>query len=352
MVSLRYAVRLGSFTLALATSAGAFADDILLVPNTTVKQAASGHVRGVVQSETQAEVTVKLGANTTAVPTDQIISIHYDSQPAQMTSAEINENAGQLAKAADLYKKAAQEAAGKPFIQQAARFKQAEVTADLALSDPSKAAEAIGLLDEFLKEFPGGRHTAPVLECMARVQLKKGDAASVEKTIATLAKLPQGADRAAVLRAKVSARQGDHAKAAEELDAIIKAAPEGSLRRREARLAKAESLVVLKKYPEAEAEVRAVIKTTPAEDAQAQSAAYNTLGDCLKAAGRPKDALFAFLHTDVLYSKDKEQHPRALAQISQLWRELKRDDRADEVWQRLKQDYPQSPWLASPGGNP
>ena len=41
------------------------------------------------------------------------------------------------------------------------------------------------------------------------------------------------------------------------------------------------------------------------------ASAYNTLGDCLRAAGRPKDALIAYLHTDVLFAKDKEQHPRA-----------------------------------------
>jgi hypothetical protein len=35
-----------------------------------------------------------------------------------------------------------------------------------------------------------------------------------------------------------------------------------------------------------------------------------------------------------------------MAQIAQIWRELKRDDRADEVIDRLKQRYPQSPWLA------
>ena len=90
-----------------------------------------------------------------------------------------------------------------------------------------------------------------------------------------------------------------------------------------------------------------MIQATPPEDYQTQSAAYNTLGDCLRAAGKPKEALDAYLHTDILYSKDKEQHPRALAHISQLWRTLRRDDRADEVWQQLKKDYPNSKWLSA-----
>ena len=114
---------------------------------------------------------------------------------------------------------------------------------------------------------------------------------------------------------------------------------------REELLAKVESLVGLKKFADAEADVRAVIKASPAEDYQAQSAAYNSLGDCLRAAGKPKDALIAYLHTDLLYSKDKEQHPRALANLAKLFRDLKRDDRADDALTRLKQEYPQSPWV-------
>lgn len=341
-----------ALVVSLAATAAAGADEVLLVPNSTVKQAVGGRVRGTIQSETPAEVVVKLGAGTTSVPVDQIASVRYDNQPASMTLADSNEAGGQLAKAAELYKKAAGEAEGKPLVAQAARYKHAEVTADLAMADPGRAAEAVGLLDAFIKANPSSRHTAPALETLARLQLQKGDFAQVEKTVAALAKTPSGADRAGVLRARVLARKGDHAQAVTVLDGLIKNAPAGSAWQREARLAKAESLAGLKQFTEAEADLRSVIQAAPAEDVAAQSSAYNTLGDCLRAAGRPKDALLAYLHTDVLYAKDKEQHPRALAHIAHLWRELKRDDRADEVVQRLKQDYPQSPWLAAARANP
>ena len=338
-----------TLTLILALSASVLADDVILIPGATYK-AAGGRVRGEVQSESPTEVKVKLGAKTESVPTDQIAEISYAGQPASMALAESKESAGALAEAADLYKKAAGEAGGKPFVQQAALFGQAKAVGDLALADPNKASEAINLLEAFVKAYPTGRHIASALEVLARIQLQKGDFAQAEKTIAELAKQPASGDRAAVLRAKVFAKRGDHAKAITELDGLIKGAPDGSVRQREARLAKAESLVGLKKYAEAEADVRAVIKSTPPEDIQAQAAAYNTLGDCLRAAGKPKDALYAYLYTDIVYYKDKEQHPRALAQISQLWRELKRDDRADEYLDKLKQEYPQSPYLTSRSG--
>ena len=333
-----------ALTTALAVTAIAPADEVVLVPNSTVKQAVSGRVRGAIQSETASEVTVKLGANTIPVPIDQIVSVRYDGAPASLALAESNEGTGQLAKSAELFKKGAGEADGKPLVAQWAKFKQAEVTADLALADPSKAAEAIALLDAFAKANPNSRHTVPALEALARLQLQKEDYPAVEKTVAALGKLPAGNDRAAVLKAKVLAKQDKFTESVAELDKLIASSAEGSVRRREAQLAKAEGLAGLKKYGEAESEALAVIKALPPEDAPNQSVAYNTLGDCLRAAGRPKDALIAYLHTDLLYAKDREQHPRALARIEQLWRELKRDDRADEVKQRLKQEYPQSPW--------
>jgi tetratricopeptide (TPR) repeat protein len=333
--------------LAIALAVPAFADDVVLVPNSTVKNATGGRVRGTIESESPTAVVVKLGATTTTVPTGEVVSVSYTGQPPSMVAAESREAAGALAEAADLYKKAATEADGKPLIQTAARFLQANAMAELALADPARAAEAIGLLEGFVRSHPTARQVILAYDNLARLQLQKGDYAAVEKTLTAMSKLPQSADRAAVLRAKVFAKQGDFDKAIAEYDRLIKGAPEGSFRRREATLAKAESLAGQKKFAEAEAAVRSVIKAAPAEDIQTQSAAYNTLGDCLEAAGKPKEALDAFLHTDILYSKDKEQHPRALAHISKLWRVLKRDDRADEVLQQLKKEYPSSQWLTA-----
>ncbi len=340
----------GTVALTLAFSVPARAVDVItLISNTTYKNPAviGGGVRGDIQSENAKEVSVKVGNSTVAVPVDQIASIQYTGQSANIALGETRENAGALADAAELYKKAAAESADKPFVHQTALFHQANAMAELALADPSKAGEAISLLEAFVKNYSSGRHIVSALDSLARLQLNKGDYAGVEKTVAEMEKSPQNADRAAVIRAKIFAKKGDHAKAIAALDTLIKNSPDGSQRQRESRLAKAESLAAMKDYAKAEAEVSDVIKALPAEDYQGQSAAYNTLGDCLRAAGKPKDALKAFLHTDILYSKDKEQHPRALAQIAQLWRLLKQDVRADEVAQRLKQEYPSSPYNAS-----
>ncbi len=179
------------------------------------------------------------------------------------------------------------------------------------------------------------------------MQLQSEDYTGALATIAELARLPKGAERATVLRTSVLAKQGKHEQALSELEKVITAAPKNSPRRRAALLAKAESLAGLKKFSEAETLLHEVIEANPPEDALAQAPAYNTLGDCLKAANRPKDALLAYLHTDLLYSKDKVEHPRALYNIVEIFRQLKQDGRADDFAQRLKQEYPRSPWSSA-----
>jgi TolA-binding protein len=321
------------------------ADDVSLVPGHNVKGAIGGRVRGAVQSESPTEVVVTLGANSTTVPTDQIASIRYDGQSANYQLGESRESAGQLAEAAELFKKAATDTAGRPFPHQAALFREAKVLSDLAAVEPDRQAEARDKLGAFIRSYPGGRHIAAAREALARLQISAGDFNGADATIAALAKMPKAGDRAAVLRTKVLARQGKHEPAIAELDRLIAASPKGSERQRYAMLAKAESLAATRKYKEAEALVRQVIQANPAEDADSQAPAYNTLGDCLRAANRPKDALIAYLHTDMLYSKDKQEHPRALHGIVAAFRQLKQDARADEFAQRLKQEYPRSPWL-------
>lgn len=332
---------------AIAVAAGARADVVTLIEGTTFKQGQGGAVRGTVQSESPSEVVVSLGNSTIKVPTDQIAGVEYQGQPASMQLGETRERAGQLAEAAAEFKKAAAEAGNKPFIVQAALFREAKCLADLALTDPGRVKEAVDRLSAFLQAHPNSRHAASARETLARLQLHAKDYQAASAAVAELAKLPLSADRAAILKARILVKQGDHAAADAEINRLVEALPEGSPERGEARLVKVEALVGEKKFNDAESLARQIITEAPAEDAVAQAPAYNALGDCLLAANRPKDALLAYLHTDLLYSKDKEEHPRALRQIELLFRRLGQTARADEYAHRLKQDYPSSPWISA-----
>ena len=199
---------------------------VTLIPDATIKGAAGGLVRGTVTSESPTEVEVKLGNTVTTIPTNEIASISYDGHPASLEQAQAKESANALAEAADLYKKAATEAAGKPFIAEDAIFGQARALAELGPDRPGRSRRGHrGLLEGFLRTYTTGRHIVPALESLAKLQIARENYAGVEQTLAQLAKLPQGDDRAGVLRIKVLTRKGQPTRPLAELDKLIAVGP-------------------------------------------------------------------------------------------------------------------------------
>ena len=107
-----------------------------------------------------------------------------------MQLAETRESAGQLAEAADLYKKAAGEAADKPFVLQAALYREAAALTDLALVEPERIKDARDKLTRFVQAYPTGRHIVSAREDLAKLQVNAGDFKAAEANIAELARLP------------------------------------------------------------------------------------------------------------------------------------------------------------------
>ncbi len=335
------------FLMTVVSSSAVLGDEVILVPGSTVKQAIGGRVRGQIQTESPTEVVVQVGAGPVSVPVEQIASIRYDGQSASFQIAESRQTGGQLLEAIDLFHKAVGESTDKPLPLRAALVREALALTELALIEPDRAKDALDKLKAYIQKYPNSRQITLARDALVRLQLHTGDYAGAASTIAEIAKIPAAAERATVLKTKLLAKQGKFREAQGELDSLIAAAPKGSARRGAAVLAKAECMAGLKDYKLAESLAREVILESPPEDAEAQAPAYNTLGDCLRAANRPKDALLAYLHTDLLYGKDRVEHPRALHQIEVLFRQLKQDSRADEFAQRLKQEYPKSPWVSA-----
>ena len=87
-----------------------------------------------------------------------------------------------------------------------------------------------------------------------------------------------------------------------------------------------------------------LIKENDSNNKDLFATAYNSLGNCHLAANQQKEALFAFLHTDLLYQTEHRQHAEALYHLSNLWKEINKTDRANRAAQTLKQRYRNSHW--------
>jgi tetratricopeptide (TPR) repeat protein len=326
---------------ALALAGPVLADEVVLVPG-SAETASGGRIRGKIERETPEVVRID-GRD---VALDQVAEVSYDNTGVSYSQARLQENNGDLPRAAELYEKAAGEASN-PLVVQDARYRRAAVLARIAQGDPSGRDRAIEALRSITAEPPNSRHVGPALELLAGLQLQAKEFDAADATLGNLAKLGWAADRAAMLRSRVMIERGQSEQALRDLDALIGRLPEGGEARRRASLARAEALARLKRYDEATQAVRAVIDASDPEDSESLAPAYNTLGDCLRAAGKPRDALFAYLNTDILYPGPADEHARALASIAQLWRVLNQDERANRVVERLQEEYPGSPYLSS-----
>ena len=173
---------------AISTTLG---DVVTLTPDATTKGSSGGLVRGAVISESPTKVEVKLGSTVTAIPTNEVASIVYDNDPASLESAKAKEAANALAEAAELYKKAAAEASTRPFIAEDAAFGQVRVVAEMAVVDPARVAEATTLLEAFNRTYKNGRHVAPSLETLAKLQIAKENYAGVEQTLDPTGQAPR-----------------------------------------------------------------------------------------------------------------------------------------------------------------
>jgi tetratricopeptide (TPR) repeat protein len=333
-----------SAVITMFLAAAVWADTVELTKNASLK-VPGGQIKGAISSETSTEVKI---ADKT-VPVEDIASVSYDGTTASFALASTRENSGNLTEAASLYQKAVAEASGKPLLARAAAFGHAQALAELALASPARASEAMAALDAFVRANANCRQLAPALELQAKLALMTDNVSKADAAVADLGKIPWAADRAVILKSRVLGKQKKYDQAIADLDKLISAAPAKSPKAVEAKMAKAESLAGLKKFDDAEKLINDVTNELPPED-PTQAIAHNTLGDCLRAAGRSKEALFEYLKTDILYDRDKEQHQRALAQIAQVWRDLKQDGRADETLEKLKQLYPNSPYLSQRGG--
>ena len=111
---------------------------------------------------------MKLGSSTTSVPVDQIASIRYDGQTATLQLAETREAAGQLAEAADLFKKAARRVRRQTAGSADGALPRGRGAFSLALAEPARLKDARDELARSCEVYPRSRHLIPAREALAR----------------------------------------------------------------------------------------------------------------------------------------------------------------------------------------
>ena len=230
-------------------------------------------------------------------------------------------------------------------------FYRALAAARLALAGSGSIAEAGRAMLVFEKAHKNSFHYFEACETIGDllVALGKFDQAEAYYNKVAEAPWPQYKMHAGVLvgRALIGQKQFDRASQKfDEVLAMRASGKEAEQAKLAASLGKASALAGAGKTDEAVKLIDEIIAKADPENQELHARAYDELGNCYRAAGKKKDAIIAFLHVDLLYSRFPEQHAEALANLAALFAEDGKAERAAAARATLKEKYPTSNWAA------
>lgn len=304
-----------------------------------------------VQPPNQSQPVVTVEAN-------EVGRVRWDGEPPELNLRRTDERGGRLERALEGYRTAlANVESGQSHLRSDLEFLIARATARAALADVSKLEEAVEKLDGFLQSHPNHFRYYSALQWLGRVHLANGDFSRAQEAFDRLkeAPWPDVQMAAEIARGRLLLEQGKVAEAAAAFDRVIEQPAESAAeksRRYEALLGKAGCLVEQDRYEQALKTLDGVIDEVPVSETSVMAEAYLRQGAALRAMGRPKDAVLAYLHLDVLpaFAREKDLHAEALFHLANLWGTVGRPGRADEAAARLRQEYPNSEWTEKLGG--
>jgi tetratricopeptide (TPR) repeat protein len=225
-----------------------------------------------------------------------------------------------------------------PFAPRYFQFRIAEVKLLMSKNDPAKKTMAVAALKEFTEKNPQCWEVVPALKLLADTHEQDGNvegAMDVYQKLADLPGLPVAAKaRSNMLVANLLLRQKRHADAEKRLTTVLRDMKADDPDRPGVQIYLIQTQLAQGKVDGVEQEVKSLLAAS--EDPMTRSAAYNLLGDFHAKKNQPEEAFWAYLRVDVLYSKDRAQHAKALYNLWKLFDKAKGDPiRAQQCYERL-----------------
>jgi tetratricopeptide (TPR) repeat protein len=194
-------------------------------------------------------------------------------------------------------------------------------------------------------------HFYDAAETLGDLAVAAGDFAGAAKFYNGLASAPwedyQMRGNIAVGRALLA--QQDYSGALEKFEAVIGSpisTQEATAQKQYALVGKGNCLVGLGQADEGLTLLNDLVSKNDPADVVLFARTYNALGNAYLKLNRNKDALQAFLFTDLLFYADAESHAEALYHLSKLWNEVNKSDRAVQARNTLRERYSGSIWAA------
>ncbi len=294
------------------------------------------------------------GIGPTEIPANEITRITFENSPETLTAAQKDILEGRYQEAIDALKKEVPEGYRKEVADEII-FCRAYSTAQLAITGAIEASQAAAQMAAFIANSPNNFHYFKACELMGDLCVELGRFADAQKYYAKLSETPW-ADfkiRAQVALGRSYLAQDNAAKAEKAFDDALESPATGDLaeiQRIAARIGKARCLVLAGNTDQALSTLNEVLDRADdknsglAKNPEISAMAYNALGTALRKAGKPKDAIRAFLHVHLYYSTLPDPDAEAVANLERLFTEDHKLVHQREMRSLLDDKYRNSRW--------
>lgn len=346
---LKYSSRILSVLMILVCFRGAVAADTVNVyrkgsdPNVVTIRGQQGKVTAM----SLTEVALERSSNTYKIPVNEIVSIRFDEDPPALASIQLAIQTGDYDTAETALNQINIGTITRPYVKQEVEFFKAYISAMKVLipgRTPDEISQGALPMLEFVKQNNENWHFLEANGILGDLMVARGTSDVALNYYQKLIDAPwpdvQLKGRLAVANIHLAAGELEQAKAG--FEAIINhndKSRETVRQQNFARIGRGRALARMDEPLMGIAAVEDAVKGTTIDDYELNALAYNALGDIHLDAGRKNEALLAYLHVDLLYSKARQEHIRALQRLAVLWNEKGKIDRESEVRQTLQTRY-------------
>jgi len=328
-------------------------DDVRYFNRKTQKE---DSVKGTIEKESAATITVKYGTagRKEVISSVDVLDVTYKVEGIAIeyrhpftteeaafkptTNDEVRKQKIKeaLKEYADLVPKFAEQ----KFIQRNLEYRIARLLAKAAEDDTTQVDAAIDALTKFKTDHPDSWQLIPAAKSLAGLREQTGDIKSAQKIYEELAAneaLPKETrEEFSLSEARLLIRGERHADAFKKLKDLGCSFAADDPRKAKVDVYMAACTAAGGKASEAEKQLKDLIGGKV--DNETKALACNALGDLHLRAGKEEDAFWDYMWVDVLYNQDREEHAKALFQLSELFlkvQKYKDATRAEHCLDRL-----------------
>jgi tetratricopeptide (TPR) repeat protein len=307
---------------------------------------------GVILSVSPVEIEIDVSGNPRKIQVNEIQTVMFTEDPRDLGTARSRALDGQFEEALAMLSRITPDSINRDLIKQDLEFYRALSAARISLSGGGDKSAAAKALIDFINAYPQSFHNFEAAELVGDLAYSLGrfDAASEYYQKLAMAPWPEHQLRAKVLDARALAGQGKMTEAQQRYEEVIAATVDSAAALKQktfAQIGRAVCLAELGNPDQGLTTVESIIRDNdPQGNAELFARAYNAQGLCHLKADRPKDALLAFLHVDLLFNSDYDAHAQSLYYLSQLWTTVGRSDRAVASRSLLKSRYAGTVWAS------